>query len=145
MTPEQINWLTWGAVQHRPNGAPKWDEPGTHKAITDHCGPWGLEVATDHVLAHARDPKARTPFAIKGNPPHTEPKHAPRQPAKAGADECRSHPGEWAVSCRSCAADRLANDQPSPIHRQKPPAEVALRGATSCRAALTEPTTEEIE
>lgn len=66
MTPEQIQWLTWGAIQHRPKGAPKWDEPGTHKAITDHCGSWGLEIATEHVLAHARDEKARTPFAIKG-------------------------------------------------------------------------------
>ena len=33
MTPDQIRWLTWGAIQHRPHGAPKWDEPGTAKAI----------------------------------------------------------------------------------------------------------------
>lgn len=143
MTPDQINWLTWGAVQHRPSGAPKWDEPGTHKAITEHCGAWGIDVATQHVLAHARDAKARTPFAIKGNPPHTEPSKAARQPAKPGADECRAHAGEWATSCRSCAADRLANDAPAPIHRQKPPAEVATRGAAACRSELTtEPTTE---
>lgn len=108
MTPDQIRWLTWGAIQHRPTGAPKWDEPGTHKAITDHCGSWGFALATEHVLAHARDPKARTPFAIKGNPPHTEPGRGARFPARAGVDECRTHPGEHADNCRSCAADRLA-------------------------------------
>jgi hypothetical protein len=112
MTPDQIKWLTWGAIQHRPSGAPKWDEPGTHKAITDHCGSWGLDIATDHVLAHARDAKARTPFAIKGNKPHTDPSGGPRFPAGEG-DECSFHRGEWATSCRSCAADRLAGDNPT--------------------------------
>lgn len=92
MTPDQIRWLTWGAIQHRPHGAPKWDEPGTNKAITDHCGSWGLDIATDHVLAHARDPKARTPFAIKGNKPHTGPKAAPARPLR---------PDE---ACRNCGA-----------------------------------------
>lgn len=99
MTPEQINWLTWGAVQHRPHGAPKWDEPGTHKAIADHCGTWGIDVATQHVLAHARDPKARTPFAIKGNAPHTEPAKSAPRPLK---------PDE---ACRNCGGVR---HQPNP-------------------------------
>lgn len=89
MTPEQIRWLTWGAIQHRPSGAPKWDEPGTAKAIADHCGTWGLDIATQHVLAHARDPKARTPFAIKGQPPHTEPSKTPARPLKP-AEACRN-------------------------------------------------------
>lgn len=110
MTPDQIRWLTWGAIQHRPKGAPKWDEPGTAKAIADHCGSWGLEIATEHVLAHARDEKARTPFAIKGNRPHNEPTAGPRFPATKGEDECELHKGEWAGSCRACAADRLAKD-----------------------------------
>lgn len=113
MTPDQIRWLTWGAIQHRPKGAPKWDEPGTAKAIADHCGTWGLEIATEHVLAHARDPKARTPFAIKGNAPHTEPGKGVRFPAKPG-DDCPTHPGEWSTSCRACAADALAGDEPTP-------------------------------
>jgi hypothetical protein len=109
MTPDQIKWLTWGAIQHRPSGAPKWDEPGTHKAISDHCGSWGIDIATQHVLAHARDPKARTPFAIKGPTPHTETTKAPRQPAKAGVDECRQHRGEYATSCRACAAEQYTH------------------------------------
>ena len=69
MTPEQISWLTWGAVRQRPHGAPKWDEPGTRVLIEKHCGTWAFEVATEHVLAHARDPKARTPAAIRGAAP----------------------------------------------------------------------------
>ncbi len=89
MTPDQIRWLTWGAIQHRPSGSPKWDEPGTHKAITDHCVSWGLEVATEHVLAHARDAKARTPFAIKGPTPHTEPTKGAARPLKP-AEACRT-------------------------------------------------------
>jgi hypothetical protein len=109
MTPDQINWLTWGAIQHRPHGASKWDEPGTHKAISDHCGSWGIDIATQHVLAHARDPKARTPFAIKGPTPHTEPTKGPRQPAKAGVDECRQHRGEYATACRACAAEQYTH------------------------------------
>ncbi len=139
MTPAQLQWLTWGAIQHRPPGAPKWDEPGTAKAIADHCGSWGLAIATEHVLAHARDPKAKTPFVIKGPTPHTEPTKGIRQPAKAGENECRVHPGEYAGSCRACAADRLAGDESANPRRTKPPADVAERGAAACRSALGTP------
>ena len=89
MTPDQIRWLTWGAIQHRPHGAPRWDEPGTAKAITDHCATWGLDIATEHVLAHARDPKARTPFAIKGTAPHNEPSKQPARPLRPD-EACRN-------------------------------------------------------
>lgn len=136
MTPDEMRWLTWGAIQHRPRGARRWDEPGTAKAIADHCGSWSLSIATEHVLAHARDPKAETPFVIKGNAPHTEPTKSVRQPAKAGGGECRVHPGEYANSCRACAADRLAGDQSAEPRRDKPPAAVSQRGATACRTAL---------
>jgi hypothetical protein len=138
MTPDQIRWLTWGAIQHRPPGAPRWDEPGTHKAIADHCGTWGLDIATEHVLAHARDEKARTPFAIKGPQPHTEPSAGPRFPAGKG-QECELHKGEWAGGCRACAADKLAADDeartPARPHAAAPPtdtyraAKTALNGA----------------
>lgn len=134
MTPEQQRWLTWGAIQHRPKGAPRWDEPGTAKAIADHCAGWDLATATEHVLAHARDANARTPFAIKGNPPHTEPTRAARYPAKDG-DSCPSHPGEWVHSCRACAADRLAGDRPQP-RRTRPDPAVTKAGADRCRAQL---------
>lgn len=117
MNPDQIRWLTWGATQHRPHGAPRWDEAGTHAAIVECCASWDFAAATEHVLAHARDPKARTPFAIKGPKPHTDPTRAGRQPAKAGGDECQIHAGEYADSCRGCAADALVGDDAQPPRR----------------------------
>lgn len=138
MTPDQIRWLTWGAIQHRPSGAPKWDEPGTHKAITDHCGSWGLEIATEHVLAHARDEKARTPFAIKGNRPHNEPSAGPRFPAGKG-QECRYHRGEYDGACRSCAADKLAGDQPTPRSTTPAAPTDTYRAAKTALNERTEP------
>lgn len=115
MTPDQITWLTWGAIETRKetHGCGTWDHPGTRQAITQHCGTWGLAAATEHVLAHARDPKARTPFAIKGNAPHTTPERGIRYPAKAGSpDECRTHAGEWADNCRACRAPLAADETP---------------------------------
>jgi len=125
MTPEEQRWLTWGAIRHRPPGAPRWDEPGTAKAIADVCGSWTLDIATSHVLAHARDVNARTPYAIKGNPPHTEPVKQPRFPAKS-ADACPAHSGEYAGSCRVCASDALETGDrpktpPRPPRRVPPP------------------------
>jgi hypothetical protein len=107
MTPDELKWLTWGAIQHRPHGAPRWDAAGTAKAIADHCGNWGLDVATAHVLAHARDPKAKTPFAIKGNAPSTPLERGTWRPPTS-EEACRDHPGEHATHCRMHAADRKA-------------------------------------
>lgn len=144
MTPEQIRWLAWGATQHRPSGAQKWDEPGTVTAITSHCGSWGIDVATEHVLAHARDPKARTPAAItRSFTPDTTPQRSLRFPARAGVDECRIHPGEHASGCRACAADSLAGDRPEPRPHEgsePTPAYLAARAATDQRP--TTPTEE---
>lgn len=64
-----------------------------------------------------------------------EPQTSSRYPAKAGSpDECRLHPGEWAVSCRACAADRLTGEQSTP-GRLTPAAEVAARVAELKRLA----------
>ncbi len=142
MTPDQIRWLTWGAIQHRPSGAPKWDELGTIKAITDHCGSWGIEIATEHVLAHARDRDARTPAAItRSFVPDTTPKRSTRFPARAGVDECRIHPGEHAGACRACAADSLAGDRPEPrpqVGSEPTEAYLAARAATDQHPSPTE-------
>lgn len=132
---DEQRWLVWGAIAHRPTGAPRWDEPGTAKAIADVCGTWTLAVATEHVLAHARDPKAKTPFAIKGPMPHTQPQREHRHPAVAGSpDECRHHPGEHADHCRSCAGDRLAGEPATSARRGEgvPPPE----GWQQARAAM---------
>ena len=111
MTPDQINWLTWGAIQHRPHNAPTWDVAGTRALIERCCGNWSLDVATLHVLAHARDPKAKTPGVITGTAPSTEPQKTPRYPPKRD-QECPGHPGEWPDSCRICRAPVVADETP---------------------------------
>lgn len=112
MNEQEIRWLTWGATQMRPHGAPKWDEPGTLKAISDHCGTWDLGTATEHVLAHARDPKARTPLAIRGTAPlSTAPERLPYSPPKS-ENACVVHPGEWVGSCRICRGPRVVDEEP---------------------------------
>lgn len=121
MTPNEIKWLTWGARHHRPAGAPQWDEQGTLKAITDCCGTWDLATATEHVLAHARDPQAKTPFAIRGAAPSsTTPERAAYYPPKP-AESCRVHPGEWVGSCRICRGPKTVDEEPGdrPTRRQE--------------------------
>lgn len=113
MNDQEIRWLAWGATVLRPHGAPKWDEPGTLKAIRDVCGTWDLNTAIEHVLAHARDPKARTPMAIRGTAPlSTAPERAAYQPPKA-TDACLVHPGEWTGSCRICRGPRVVDEDPT--------------------------------
>lgn len=117
------------------HGAGKWDDAGLTSVLAKLKG-HNLAITVERVTRHAADADARTPGAIE-RPFMPGPVEAgPRFPAKAGGDECRAHPGEHATGCRSCAADRLANDAPAPIHRQKPPAEVATRGAAACRSEL---------
>ena len=136
MTPDQINWLTWGAIQHRPHGAPKWDEAGTRALIERCCGSWSLDVATLHVLAHARDPKAKTPGVITGTAPSAEPQKTPRYPPKA-ADECATHPGEWLDACRICAGPKAADgdEKPRPTER-RPPSEAYQRARQAIKEGL---------
>lgn len=117
-------------------GAGEWHDNGLAVVLAKMLG-HNLAITIERVVRHAADPEARTPAAIE-RPFVPEPvKPAPRQPAKAGSvDECQRHPGEHANPCRACAADRIAGEPaPTVIHRQKPPAEVAQRGATACRAA----------
>lgn len=110
MTPDQIAWLAWGAVQHRPAHSTKWDQASTAKVITDHCASWGFEHATAHVLAHARDPKAKTPGAIKGKfTPDNEPAAGAFRPPKP-EQMCQLH-GGWLNGCSGCAADEKAGDK----------------------------------
>lgn len=83
-------------------------------------------------------------------------REARRHPARAGIDECRTHPGEHGGSCRACAADRLAADKeattPTRPLKSVPPPPTYLDarrqlGAPSsaeadCRRRETEPTPE---
>lgn len=68
-----------------------------------------------------------------------DPSRSVRQPPRAGADpECRIHVGEFADSCRACAADQLAGDERSRPARPVPrlPAEAVRQHAQAARQAL---------
>ena len=118
-------------------GAADWHDNGLAAVLAKLEG-HNLAITVERVTRHAGDAEARTPAAIERPFTPDPPTAAPRQPAKAGdGDECRAHPGEWATSCRACASDSLAGDDPRPIVRQKPPAEVSQRGAAACRSALS--------
>lgn len=119
MTPDQLQALTWLACETRKetHGAAPWDKPGTHALIERHCGSWGFNLAVEHVLAHARDPKARTPAVIVGPMPHTTPERGHRHPVKAGSpDECPTHQGQPTDNCSGCTADRLARTPGNPAN-----------------------------
>lgn len=135
MTPDEIKWLTWGALQVRPSGSTKWDATGTATIIAEHCGSWSLAMALEHVIAHARDPEAKTPGRIRQNwAPDTTPQKTPMKPPKP-EDMCPVH-GGWLNSCSGCAADKLAGD-PTPDLDRHQTVSVA-KYADQIRAELSE-------
>lgn len=101
------------------HGAGKWDEAGLWPVLKRLEG-HNLALTIERVTRHAADPQARTPAAIE-RPfvPEAPTSSGHRYPAKPD-DECRIHVGEWAETCRMCAADRLAGDETPP--RRQPPA-----------------------
>ena len=108
LTADQLQALTWLACETRRTtiGAAEWDKPGTHKAITDICGTWGFVTAVDHVIAHARDSKARTPYAMRGTKPNPEPTNRRPHPLRANdPEECRTHAGQHRDHCGPCASE----------------------------------------
>lgn len=113
--------LTYLATRLREevHGCAKWDQTGTYAVISELVGQ-NLAETIRRVIGHATDPDARTPGAIK-RPfvPKAPETPGVRFPAKPG-DDCRAHPGEYAASCRACAADRLAGDEPAPAARPIP-------------------------
>jgi hypothetical protein len=112
VTDQDARALTYLAcrIRKETHGARAWDEAGTYSVVAELIG-HSLATTTERVIRHAADPEAKTPGAIKRPfvPAAAEP--GPRFPAKPGED-CRIHKGEWADTCRSCAADRLAGDTP---------------------------------
>lgn len=114
LTHNQLQALTWHACETRrttPDCGP-WDAPGTHKAISEICGTWTYNTAHDHVTAHARDPKARTPYAMRGSRPNLEAASSHKYPMRAGdPNECRTHRGQHVDHCSGCAADQKARPE----------------------------------
>lgn len=147
LTLNQLQALTWHACETRrtTDGCGPWDPPGTHKAIQEICGTWTYNTAHDHVTAHARDPKARTPYAMRGTRPNLEAASSHKYPMRAGdPDECRSHRGQHRDHCSGCAADKLVQ-HPSTPPRVPPPGDTppAAESIANIRAALRAGRTEE--
>lgn len=92
------------------NLRPDWDLPGCLAAVKAVARRHPGDVALAAVRL-AMTPDAKTPAALGVlDGPHWREKLAPaghRHPPRP-AEECRTHAGEWAGSCRGCAADRLA-------------------------------------
>lgn len=95
-------------IRKETRGAREWDDAGTFAVISELIGQ-NLPLTIERVTRHAGDVDAKTPGAIKRPFVPAAPVAGPRFPAKSGED-CRIHPGEWADTCRACAADRLAGD-----------------------------------
>ena len=99
-------------LRDETTGAGKWHDNGLSVVLAKLEGQ-NLAMTVERVTRHAADPEARTPGAIERPFVPDAPTPGPRFPAKAGAsDECRWHRGEYADTCRACAADRLAGDTP---------------------------------
>jgi hypothetical protein len=119
VTKDQAQMLATLAVACRPHGAPHWDAAGVVAAIAKvhHVGLADVMMA---VIRAAADRDAKTPGVIAATTSihwsERVTERAPRFPARAGIDECRTHPGEHADGCRACAADALAGD-PTPATR----------------------------
>lgn len=110
LTTDQLANITWVLCETRRTtyGCAPWDSAGTRKAVSDIMGSWAYATALDHGLAHARDPKARTPFAMKGTAPTLAPLDRHPHPLRAGdPDECRTHKGQHVSHCSGCSADDL--------------------------------------
>lgn len=122
-TDQDARALTYLAcrIRKETHGCREWDDAGTYAVIAELVGQ-SLAQTVERVTRHAADPEAKTPGAIKRPFVPAAVDAGPRFPAKAGND-CRIHKGEWADTCRSCAADRLAGDSPRvpPLASVPPP------------------------
>ena len=128
-------------IRKETKGAREWDEAGTHAVIAELVG-HNLAMTVERVTRHAADPEAKTPGAIRRPFVPDAPKSETRFPAKAG-DDCRTHPGEHADNCRSCAADQHVGDRSRPRSTRRLDPERVKAKADQARAALRPHATEE--
>ena len=136
LTDQDARALTYlaGRLRAETPGAGRWDDAGTYAVIAGLVGQ-NLAVTIERVVRHAADKDAKTPGAIKRPFVPAAPESGTRYPAKAD-DSCPLHAGEWAHSCRSCAADRLAGDAPAP-RRREVDRESYQAGVARLRATIT--------
>lgn len=92
---------------------PDWDHPGILTALRQ-CDAYDKQATIRAALTAACDDNVRTPGLIPKPGSHWDQPASTRQatttrtrrPPKRD-QECSQHPGEWAGTCRCCAADRL--------------------------------------
>lgn len=103
-------------LREETRGAGKWHDNGLTAVLSKLEG-HNLAITIERVCRHAADAEAKTPGAIDRPFVPEAATPGPRQPAKAGQDECRQHVGEHAGACRLCAvgnithpADPIADD-----------------------------------
>lgn len=127
---------------------PEWDYPGCLAAVGDVKDRDPLNV-TMAAVRLCGTPEAKTPAALRAEGPHWREKVAPsehRHPPRLD-QSCRRHPGEWPDTCRACAGDQLAGDDPDAgAHnpRRTPAMEAAVstarRGIRAAKGQIEERT-----
>lgn len=120
-------------------GCREWDDAGTYAVIKAELVGKQLAHAAETVLAHATDPEARTPGAIR-RPFTPKPDGQPTRNHPPRRDEvCPAHPAYRADNCGGCAVDARAaddsDDGPATPPRAWQPGD-AHAGAQACRAAM---------
>jgi hypothetical protein len=109
VTQRDVDALTYlaGRIREETYGCGRWDGAGIHAQISKLVGQ-NLGIAVERVVRNTADPQARTPAAIlRPFVPDTAPGPIRQTPPKR-AEECPKHPGQRAVNCGGCAADRNA-------------------------------------
>ena len=104
-----------------------WDKPGIEHALGVARGKGTAPVVAVAAIRAAAQASNRTPAVIGMDGAHWrepatgQPKatHATLRPPQRH-EECPEHGGEWAGTCRGCAADQLAGDETQPAELRRP-------------------------
>lgn len=131
---QDVRALTYLAcrIRKETTGCREWDDAGTYAVIAELLN-HNLAETIERVTRHAADPAAKTPGAIRRPFVPPAPVAGPRTNARAGSpDECRTHPGEHAHTCRLCPTERYSHEQ-DPQPTADVSAGVALREALAAR------------
>lgn len=146
VTTRDVAWLCEMAYRIREDtyGLKPWDRTGTHAVFAEVFPGMHLTTVIEMVIAHAADPEARTPGAIKRpflpareSTLSTDPAKCPDHPDELAMPYCRVHKTE---SARGYGED---NNPPDPTPLVIPPgitpAEV-VRAAAGFKTKATQET-----